>query len=995
MGPEFLTSIEALTVLETPQIVLNWTFDDDLETPLTDGVEWDWISMEIRRSIDRFPEDKAEGDSVLSESFSTSPSVSESDISGLVPLRSHYYSLFFDYREHSASTLSGIDQDISRLGARQSGVLLDKRESLVTGADGVSNGTALFTSAGSTFLTDEVEAGHLLEIDDGGADDGFHRILSVNSETSITLDASLALSVGTIDFEIFKDEERYWISGIDFKRRQVMWRWNADTNLIDFKVDLSAILTSDEPPEAIVFVGDVGGTDSISFVTKKRYVRIPYEQEDIAAIDILNEWDFNQGSTPLTAGFEVVGASYDSPNDRVYLLDRNAAEVISVDEATGLALNVRTDLTGLEEIATGGTDLQGIHFEDDATDILHVGNRNYVYAFDATLTGPTPSSLTAITYIRESLKADIVFRTDEITAVDTYVIVDDEIDRIQEYTQDTQGRGFLWQQPFVADQDTVGLWHLNAGGLLDSSDNANTAVNSGMTSRPTGGRFGGGFEATAATHFINIGAISGEFDGEEGSASVWFKAATSDVLDTGTQYMLSLEVDASNRIRIGISGGSLEFEYVAGGATETVVAAHPSVDTNWHNYKVTWSLGSDEVKFYVDGVQFGATQSGLGTFVGVLATARIGGFSSNTALGFYDECRISDVPRVVPAVEVRTTSANQMYANAGRDYDATFDADDPLKFFYRDEFFTPKFMGGEFLIRNDFEREKLHPPDKNISDRDELIFRGPDPLPILGDLGRLSRYVGLNFDRIADNRSLLSDRLVKRLTDLDHMEDIADTLGLLGFNKDDWNVDMKRRFLNIIPVVHKRGGRFDSYCILAKFLGFYVTKHTLSARRRWDSVILSALDPTVQAIFLDQMGSMDTGDDSFPLALLRFIFYQQSTKAAIGVTSVAASRLLTDAGASFRDTVNVGNLIVIAQGQTDAGDGEDLTEAEYQVVEVHSDTELKVDRNWEAGGNSGVTYYNYWKVPEPDPFTEELLTKFLDIAPDSMLVSRLSDDAVL
>ena len=87
MEPEFLSYISACVGLETPQIVLGWEFEDGVETPLTEGVPWNWDNLYIRRSDYRFPEDISEGTVILSEAFSSSPTVNLGDITSLIPFK--------------------------------------------------------------------------------------------------------------------------------------------------------------------------------------------------------------------------------------------------------------------------------------------------------------------------------------------------------------------------------------------------------------------------------------------------------------------------------------------------------------------------------------------------------------------------------------------------------------------------------------------------------------------------------------------------------------------------------------------------------------------------------------------------------------------------------------------------------------------------------------------------------------------------------------------
>jgi hypothetical protein len=355
-------------------------------------------------------------------------------------------------------------------------------------------------------------------------------------------------------------------------------------------------------------------------------------------------------------------------------------------------------------------------------------------------------------------------------------------------------------------------------------------------------------------------------------------------------------------------------------------------------------------------------------------------------LGVYDEVRVSDIPRVHTVEVASVTDANRMHSYSGRDYEATYESDDPLGFHYRDEFFTPKFMGGEVIIRNDFKPEKLYPENKVIEDN-EVIFRGPLPLPTLGHTGRLCRLLGLYLDRIADAREHTLDYFDRYRIDVESIPAAADYLGIPGLDTENWNVDKQRRYLRVMPLILKRGGRNVSYNSYARFLGFRVTDDHLQARRRFDSVHYhNNYDPYVQAIPFDTMGSLDTSDENFPLALLRWRVYYESTRSTTGATGSAAGRLLTDASASFSSTCEVGSLIRV----NDPDDSED--NGNYVVVEIHSDTELKVDKDWPQGSLTGLTYTVNWEVPLPDPYIDFLMNRFEEhLAPVSMKTMHRDD----
>ena len=314
--------------------------------------------------------------------------------------------------------------------------------------------------------------------------------------------------------------------------------------------------------------------------------------------------------------------------------------------------------------------------------------------------------------------------------------------------------------------------------------------------------------------------------------------------------------------------------------------------------------------------------------------------------------------------------------------------EDRLSFFYRDEALTPKFIGGEWFIRNDYEREQLSPPNKVLEDS-EIIFRGPDPLPTLGDAGRMIRLFGLFLDRIVDDRETMLKVYDYYKTDLESIPYLCNYFGIKGLDDEDWNVDKQRRYLRLMRHIHARGGIPRSYLNLARLLGFLTVADTLVARRRWDTVYYNAnIDSRIPAVYLDEMGSMDTWHESFPLALLRWRFYKRSARSTTGSLSIPADRLLTDSSATFSTTTSVNSLIVINDPTDTSSNGE------YVVTEIHSDTELKVDQDWPVGSLSDLIYTTNWEIPRPDPWADYLLTRFFDIAPDSMRVMHRDEPVI-
>lgn len=120
---------------------------------------------------------------------------------------------------------------------------------------------------------------------------------------------------------------------------------------------------------------------------------------------------------------------------------------------------------------------------------------------------------------------------------------------------------------------------------------------------------------------VNIfsSSFANAFNGLEGTVSINFRVRAASVLSDGVaRYVFVVAKDGSNQVNFqrdaAINNGYNMF-YVAGGVVKTV-ALSGITSLNWNNIIITWSKSGDAVKIYLNGVQQGSTQTGLGTWVG-------------------------------------------------------------------------------------------------------------------------------------------------------------------------------------------------------------------------------------------------------------------------------------------------------------------------------------------------------------------------------------------
>lgn len=129
------------------------------------------------------------------------------------------------------------------------------------------------------------------------------------------------------------------------------------------------------------------------------------------------------------------------------------------------------------------------------------------------------------------------------------------------------------------------------------------------------------FEFDGTNDYVNIysAGLAGAFLGTEVTVGMWFQVSGAGVWTDGTiRYLLRLYADASNEISFArvAANNTLQALYRAGGVNK---ARYPiSTSTEWICIVMTASLAADEMRTYLNGVQYTTTLTGLGTWNGTL-----------------------------------------------------------------------------------------------------------------------------------------------------------------------------------------------------------------------------------------------------------------------------------------------------------------------------------------------------------------------------------------
>ena len=195
----------------------------------------------------------------------------------------------------------------------------------------------------------------------------------------------------------------------------------------------------------------------------------------------------------------------------------------------------------------------------------------------------------------------------------------------------------------------VGLWPLDEESgtvAYDISPNGYNATSSGLLRSniqrsflaPDGGKCAQ-FDGSAS--YVDLyGAIAKE-PTTIGSISLLVAVPQANLAGTTMMQLIKLGVNSSNYIDITFDTTAYEFNgaYKAGGSLKAVNSSLVyNMDggpqyPEWHQFGLTWTKAGNALKFYVDGLQQGSTQTSLGTWAGAMVSGAmvLGSSSSSSA----------------------------------------------------------------------------------------------------------------------------------------------------------------------------------------------------------------------------------------------------------------------------------------------------------------------------------------------------------------------------
>jgi len=188
---------------------------------------------------------------------------------------------------------------------------------------------------------------------------------------------------------------------------------------------------------------------------------------------------------------------------------------------------------------------------------------------------------------------------------------------------------YLWRIRSVRPGNLIGLWaldELNGGIAHDLSGRGHNGTVIGADPAKQGigdGRTCMWFDGS--TDYVNIysAALAATFNGAQGSLGTWGKTSPGVWTDGAAHGLARLAADASaNTLQISkeITNNIIRVAYVAGNVSMTWTSLLAT--SGFFNIFLTWDAVANKACAYLNGVQLGATKTGLGTWAGALSNIR-------------------------------------------------------------------------------------------------------------------------------------------------------------------------------------------------------------------------------------------------------------------------------------------------------------------------------------------------------------------------------------
>jgi len=220
----------------------------------------------------------------------------------------------------------------------------------------------------------------------------------------------------------------------------------------------------------------------------------------------------------------------------------------------------------------------------------------------------------------------------------------------------------------------LAYWPMNeASGAVaeDATNNNRDGAYTGVTLGETG--IGDGntcpfFDGTNDYNNIYSAGLSSVVSGDTGTAMIWCKVYNVGVwADASARRAIILKYDWSNYVTLHKESGGLGFNFRHQSPANENNVYYDVDNIAWFCAVLTWDRGADAIKAYINGSQYGATQTGMAAWAGAIGDAGIGArvtFPTDPWYGWLAHAAVWDIALTSTEVAALATipAGNPWYA---------------------------------------------------------------------------------------------------------------------------------------------------------------------------------------------------------------------------------------------------------------------------------------------------------------------------------------------
>jgi hypothetical protein len=170
--------------------------------------------------------------------------------------------------------------------------------------------------------------------------------------------------------------------------------------------------------------------------------------------------------------------------------------------------------------------------------------------------------------------------------------------------------------------EVSGTTAINYGTIGSSANGVYTGPTLNNYPAPGGGKCPN-FDGLGMDDRVNIysAALNSNLNKNLFSISIWAKMVDASIWTNGQSHsIIRLYIDVNNEINFVKHSANPLYLYIkSGGGIKFSIISTTTID--WYHICMTFDKASDELKFYLNAEQQGATQTGLGNFTGNLDSA--------------------------------------------------------------------------------------------------------------------------------------------------------------------------------------------------------------------------------------------------------------------------------------------------------------------------------------------------------------------------------------